>query len=98
LLRALVHSGIETLPRAGEVRVDGMVVLAMLVMAALVGTVIGLIPSVQVIRARVNEVLREDSRSGTGGRRARRVRQILVVAQVGVAFVLLAGAGCQRAW
>ena len=47
----------------------------------------------QVIRARVNEVLREESRSGTGGRRARRVRQVLVVAQVGLAFVLLAGAG-----
>ena len=29
LLRALAHSGIETLPRSGEVRVDGMVVLAM---------------------------------------------------------------------
>jgi len=93
LLRALAHSGIETLPRAGEVRVDGLVVLAMLVTAALVGIVVGLIPSVQVIRARVNEVLREESRSGTGGRRARRVRQILVVAQVGSAFILLAGAG-----
>jgi predicted permease len=93
LLRVLAHSGIETLPRAGEVSVDGMVVLAMLVTAALVGIVIGLIPSLQVIRARVNEVLREESRSGTGGRRARRVRQVLVVAQVGLAFVLLAGAG-----
>ena len=93
LLRALGHSGIETLPRAAEVRVDGMVVLAMLAAAALVGIVIGLIPSVQVIRARVNEVLREESRSGTGGRRARHVRQVLVVAQVGLAFVLLAGAG-----
>lgn len=93
LLAALIHSGIETLPRAGEVRVDGMVVLAMLVTAALVGIVIGLIPSVQAIRARINEVLREESRSGTGGRRARRVRHVLVVAQVGLAFVLLAGAG-----
>jgi predicted permease len=93
LLSALAHSGIETLPRAGEVRVDGMVVLAMLTTAALVGIIIGLIPSVQVIGARVNEVLREESRSGTGGRRARRVRQILVVAQVGLAFVLMAGAG-----
>ena len=51
LLKALVHSGIETLPRAGEVRVDAMVVLLMLVTAAIVGIIIGLIPSVQVIRA-----------------------------------------------
>jgi predicted permease len=93
LLRALVHSGIETLPRSGEVLVDGPVVLTMLVTAALVGIVIGLIPSVQVIRSRVNQVLREESRSGTGGCRARRMRQVLVTAQVGLAFVLLAGAG-----
>lgn len=93
LLRALAHSGIETLPRAGEVRVDGVVVAVMLIAAALVGIAVGLIPSLQVVRARVNEVLREESRSGTGGTRARRVRQGLVVAQVGLAFVLLAGAG-----
>jgi predicted permease len=93
LLSALAHSGIETLPRSGEVRVDGTVLLAMLAMAALVGIAIGIIPSIQVIRAQVNEVLREESRSGTGGRRARRVRQVLVVAQIGLAFVLLAGAG-----
>ncbi|SPE43154.1 conserved membrane hypothetical protein [Candidatus Sulfopaludibacter sp. SbA3] len=93
LLRALAHSGIETLPRADEVQVDGVVVMVMLMTAALVGIVIGLIPSVQVIRSRVNEVLREESRSGTGGRRARRVRQGLVVAQVALAFVLVAGAG-----
>jgi predicted permease len=92
LLRAVARSGVETLPRAGEVRVDVIVVLTMLVTATLVGIVIGLIPSVQVIRARVNDVLREESRSGTD-RRARRVRQVLVVAQVGLAFVLLAGAG-----
>jgi len=58
-----------------------------------VGIIIGLIPSVQVIRARLNEVLREETRSGTSGRGARRVRQGLVVAQVGLAFVLLIAAG-----
>jgi predicted permease len=93
LLKALAHSGIEKLPRAGEVRVDTMVVLAMLGTAAFVGIIIGLVPSVQVIRAQANEVLREESRSGTAGRGARRLRQVLVVAQVGVAFLLLVGAG-----
>ena len=93
LLRALAHAGVETLPRADEVRVDGWVVLAMLATAALVGVLIGLFPALQVTRAHVNDVLREESRTGTGGRRARRVRQILVVAQVALAFVLLGGAG-----
>jgi predicted permease len=93
LLRALAHGGIERLPRAAEVRVDAIVVLAMLLMAALVGIVMGLIPSAQVMRVPVNEVLQEETRSGTGGRRARRMRQGLVVAQVALAFVLLAGSG-----
>jgi len=69
LLRGLAHSALQTLPRANEIRVDSIVVLAMLATAALVGIAIGLIPSVQVMRARINEVLREESRSGTGGRR-----------------------------
>lgn len=93
LLSVLAHSGIETLPRSAEVRVDSTVVMAMLATAALVGIAIGLIPSVQLLGARVNEVLREESRSGTGGGRSRRMRQFLVVAQVGLAFVLVAGAG-----
>lgn len=93
LLNALGHRGIDRLPRAGEVRVDTTVVLAMLAIAALVGIAIGLIPSAQMMRARVNDALREESRSGTSGRGAKRVRQVLVVAQVGLAFVLLVGAG-----
>ena len=93
LLDAVAQGAIQTLPRASEIRVDGLVVLAMLATAALVGIFIGLIPSLQVVGARASEVLREESRTGTGGRRARRLRQILVVAQVALAFVLLAGAG-----
>jgi putative ABC transport system permease protein len=93
LLVALRHSGIEKLPRADEVRVDGTVILVMLLTAAVVGILIGLIPSMQVARAHVNDVLREESRSGTGGKRARRVRQALIMGQVALAFVLLAGAG-----
>jgi predicted permease len=46
-----------------------------------------------VLRARLNELLREESRSGTAGLGARRLRQVLVVAQVGLAFLLLVGAG-----
>ncbi len=92
-LRALLEHGFENLPRAGEVRVDGIVTLAMLGAAALVGIVVGLVVSAGVARAPLNEVLREESRAGTGGRRSRHARQALVVAQVALAFVLLAGAG-----
>jgi putative ABC transport system permease protein len=93
LLVALRHSGMQKLPRADEVQVDGTVILVMLLTATVVGILIGLIPSLQVARSHVNDVLREESRSGTGGKRARRVRQMLIMGQVALAFVLLAGAG-----
>src|SRR5215469_7313216 len=67
LLRLLGHSGIDTLPRATEVRVDAVVVFAMLLAAALVGIVMGLVPALQLAGTPINEVLHEESRSGTGG-------------------------------
>jgi predicted permease len=93
LLRLLSQNGLQQLPRAGEIRIDGVVVLTTLAISLLVGVVLGLIPALQVIRGKLNEMLREESRSGTGGKRSRRVRQSLVVAQVALAFVLLVGAG-----
>jgi predicted permease len=93
LLRLLAHNGLQQLPRASEIRIGGAVLLVTLGSALAVGVVLGLIPALQVIRGKLNEMLREESRTGTGGRRSRRVRQSLVVAQVGLAFVLLVGAG-----
>lgn len=93
LLRALVVTGLRMLPRAGEIHVDGIAVLVALAMSVLVGILTALIPLAQFFRGNLNDALHEDSRTGTGGERARRVRQVLVVAQVGLAFVLLVGAG-----
>ena len=72
---------------------DGVVVAFTLGLALLLGLVIGLVPIVQLARASVTQVLREDSRTGTAGRGARLLRRALVTAQVAVAFVLLIGAG-----
>lgn len=41
----------------------------------------------------LSTVLHAESRTGTGGRKARAVRRVLVVAQVAFAFVLLIGSG-----
>ncbi|MBI3473377.1 MAG: ABC transporter permease, partial [Candidatus Solibacter usitatus] len=92
LLRALA-AGLGRLPRAHEVRIDGVVALVVLGLALVTGILAGLIPLAQVFKASLSNVLHEDSRTGTSGSRARRVRQGLVVAQFALAFVLLAGAG-----
>ncbi|MGH9794519.1 MAG: ABC transporter permease [Candidatus Acidiferrales bacterium] len=93
LLGTLGAIGLEQLPRASEIRMDGFAVVTGLVMAAAVGVLIGLLPLAGSFRMNLSSALVEDSRSGTAGHGTRRVRQSLVVAQVGFAFVLLVGAG-----
>jgi predicted permease len=93
LLKALATYGLERLPRANEIQVDGMVVLVALAMAVIVGLLVGCLPLAQSWRVNLSELLNADGRGGAGGRTTSRVRQSLVVAQIGFAFVLLVGAG-----
>jgi predicted permease len=93
LLQSLIAVGMKQLPRVNEVRIDTPVVMVALGMAIAAGILVGLFPLARVFRANLNDALHEDSRTGTTGTGSRRVRQSLVVAQIGFAFVLLVGAG-----
>lgn len=93
LLQLLTTVGLERLPRAHEIQMDAVVALAALALAVAVGVLIGLMPLAQAFRVNLSNALHEDPRTGTASRGARRIRQALVVAQVGFAFVLLAGSG-----
>lgn len=93
LLGGLQMFGLEQLPRASEIRMDGSVVLGALALAAAVGLLIGCAPLAQSFRVNLSRALLDDGRSGTSSRRTNRVRQTLVAAQIGAAFVLLLGAG-----
>jgi putative ABC transport system permease protein len=57
------------------------------------GIAFGLAPALHVSKTDVNEVLKEGGRSGTGGIRARRWTSALIVVEVVLTLVLLAGAG-----
>jgi len=92
-LRLLGTLNIQELPRGEEIRLDLVVVAYTLAAAAAIGIVLGLIPVATILPASLTTVLREEGRSGTSGRGARSLRRVLVVAQVGFAFVLLVGAG-----
>jgi predicted permease len=92
-LRFLTTLNLQDLPRAGEIRLDGIVVAFTLGVAAIIGLTLGLIPVATVLPANLTSVLREEGRSGTSGGGARTLRRSLVVAQVAFAFVLLIGAG-----
>ncbi len=92
-LQMLGTLNLKDLPRAGEIRLDGIVVAVTVGLAAVIGLVLGLIPVATILPANLTSVLREEGRSGTSGRGARTLRRALVVAQVAFAFVLLIGAG-----
>jgi len=57
------------------------------------GILFGLAPALHISRTNVNEIMKEGGRSGSGGLRARRWTAALIVAQLTLTLVLLAGAG-----
>jgi putative ABC transport system permease protein len=92
-LDALEWIGFTDLPRANEIRIDGIVLAVTFAPALILGVVVGAVPAARLARANLGGVLRDEGRSGTAGRASGYLRRSLVVAQVALAFVLVAGAG-----
>jgi putative ABC transport system permease protein len=90
LLLALQPAGI---PRLEVVRVDGMVVAFAALIAIATGIVFGMIPAVQATRGDLVSSLKEGGKGALASRRAGRMRAGLVVAEIALAVMLLAGAG-----
>jgi len=57
------------------------------------GLALGLWPALTAARADINSVLKQQGRGSTSGRSHHRVRQALIVTEVALALMLLAGAG-----
>jgi predicted permease len=57
------------------------------------GIVFGLVPALQVSKTNLNEILKESGRGNAGGRRARWMASTMVVVELALTIVLLAGAG-----
>jgi putative ABC transport system permease protein len=95
---ALCHRGLLALvgdripiPRLDQITLDPTVVAFTMITALLTGIAFGLVPAF-VTTGHANDALREGGRHG-GGRRLRAVLNTLVVAEVALSLVLLAGAG-----
>jgi predicted permease len=59
----------------------------------LTGILFGIAPALQISKSNVTENLKEGGRSGSGGKRAGRMTDTLLVGQIGLTIVLLVGAG-----
>ncbi|HEY4299683.1 MAG TPA: ABC transporter permease [Candidatus Didemnitutus sp.] len=79
------------LPMETEVTLDGTVLLFAFGLALLTGLVVGLLPAWHAARPNVSNSLKQGGNATAGSQP--RIRHGLVVAEVALAFVLLAGAG-----
>jgi len=80
-------------PLLDQVRLDASAVLVGSAVALLTGLLVSLVPALRVAEGREASVLRESSRGASAGRRALRLREGLVVAEVALACVLVAVGG-----
>jgi putative ABC transport system permease protein len=92
-LRLLVHLRPPDLPRLEEIGVDGRVLLFTLVLAVAAGLFCGGIAALRYGSPALAPALREGGRGGTAGSGRLRARNLLVVAQVALALVLLISSG-----
>ena len=81
------------LPRANEVEMSWPAVLFAVGATLVTAVAIGLVSAWKATRADPQDALGEGQRSGTAGESAQRIRGTLVLAQLAVSLILLAGAG-----
>jgi len=80
-------------PRLNEIHLDLRILGFTFAASILTGILFGLAPALQVSHRDVQESIRETGRGASGSRRQNRFRQALIVGEVALCVVLLAGAG-----
>ena len=82
-----------SLPRASEIRMDWRVLGFTLAVSLLTGVLFGIAPFIHVSAIRVYETLKTAGGRSSANAASNRFRRFLVIAQVAMAFLLVAGAG-----
>jgi predicted permease len=90
-LKALAAMISDQVPRATEISVDARVLLFTIAASVVAGVLAGLVPAWRAGRTDVNSSLKDGGRSEPGVA-AFRTRRLLIVAEVALSLVLLAGA------
>jgi putative ABC transport system permease protein len=90
---AIVSLAPADIPRLNEVDVSAVVLFFALLISILTGLLFGLAPALQAANPNQIENLREGGRGSGVGRRHTRLSRVLVVSEVALSIVLLAGAG-----
>ena len=82
-----------SIPQTQTISIDGKVLLFTALTALLTGIVFGLAPAMHASHSNLNESMKEGGRDSASGRKGNRLRDLLVIGEVAVSFILLVGAG-----
>jgi putative ABC transport system permease protein len=93
LLKLLIAISPPNTPRFDEIGFNWQVFLFTFGVTIIAGLLFGLVPALQSSRFNLNETLKESGRSGAQSAKRNRVGGLLIVSEVALSFVLLAGAG-----
>jgi predicted permease len=92
-LRWLIAFGPSNLPRLQEISLDGRALAFTCALSLVAGLLFGLMPALRYASPRISAGLRSSGRTSSESRQRSRARQVLVVAEVALAFVLLVSSG-----
>jgi predicted permease len=92
-LTLIQHANPGSLPRASEIEMDWRVLGFTAAVSLLTGVIFGIAPFIHVSAIRVYETLKTASGRSSANAASNRFRRFLVIAQVAMAFLLVAGAG-----
>lgn len=91
--KSLVAFVTVNLPRLKDFTFDGKVLLFTLGISLLTALIFGLAPAIDASRPNLNEALKEGGRSSGASARRNRLRNVLVIAEVALAVVLVTASG-----
>jgi putative ABC transport system permease protein len=90
--RTIVPAQFANLPGIAGVGIDARVLAAAFGLSAITGVIFGIVPALVASEPRIGTALTEEARGSSGSAHAGRFRAALVVAELALSLVLLAGA------
>lgn len=93
MMAPLLSLASKSLPNVGPIGIDGAVLAFTAIVAIAAGVLFGLAPALHTTNMDIRPALSDASRGSTAGASRHRVRNILIVAEVALALMLLIGAG-----
>ena len=93
LLRVLVRFGPPNLPRLDQVGIDVAVLVFVTAATLLTGVAFGIVPALQAARPRLSDATKDDGSTVVAAQVRNRGRSLLLVSELALSMILLAGAG-----